>query len=49
MCMEQTSFITSKCQTQSGKNKNLLSQSEEYSMHCINYAKESKKNRYCSS
>ena len=39
MCMEQTSFITSKCETQSGQKKNLLSQTEEYSMHCINYAK----------
>ena len=28
ICMEQTSFITSKCGTQSGK----------YSMYCINYA-----------
>ena len=37
ICMEQTSFITSKCKTQSGKKK-LLSQSVEYSMHCINYA-----------
>ena len=36
--MKQTSFITSKCETQGGK-KNLLSQSVEYSMHCINYAK----------
>ena len=34
----ETSFITSKCETQSGK-KNLLSQSVEYSMHCIKYAK----------
>ena len=36
--MEQTSFITSKCETQGGKKK-LLSQSVEYPMHCINYAK----------
>ena len=35
--MEQTSFITSKCETQSLKK--LLSQSVEYSTHCINYAK----------
>ena len=51
MCMEQTSFITSKCETQSGK-KTLLSQSVEYSMHYINYnctQKESKKKLYCSS
>ena len=32
--MEQTSFITSKCETQGGKKK-LLSQSVEYPMHCI--------------
>ena len=31
-------IITSKCETQSGKKK-LLSQSVEYSMHCIHYAK----------
>ena len=30
--MEQTSFITSKCETQSGKKKKLLSQSIEYSI-----------------
>ena len=34
----ETSFITSKCETKSGK-KNFLSQRVEYSMHCINYAK----------
>ena len=38
MCMEQTSFLTSKCETQSSK-KNLLRQSVEYFMHCINYTK----------
>ena len=36
--MERTSFITSKCETQSGK-KSFLSQSVEYSMHYINYTK----------
>ena len=38
ICKEQTSFVTSKCETQSGK-RNLLIRSVEYSMHCINYAK----------
>ena len=36
--MERTRFITSKCETQSGK-KGFLSQSVEYSMHCLNYTK----------
>ena len=39
LCMEQTSFITSKCETQSSKKKFALSQSVEYPMHCIKYAK----------
>ena len=34
--MEQTSFVTSKCETQSGKKKKkkLLRQCVEYSIHC---------------
>ena len=37
--MEQTSFITSKCETKSGETKFLLRESVEYIMYCINYAK----------
>ena len=48
ICKEQTSFVTSKCETQSGK-RNLLIRSVEYSMHCINYAKREQEKLCCSS
>ena len=42
--MEQTRFITFKCETQSGKKKKKNAQSKcrilhAFSMYCINYAK----------
>ena len=37
------SLNVAKCETESGKKKNLLSQIVEYSMHCINYAKREQK------